>query len=161
MGKTLVSKASWTHSNFDEWHHVTVWRQQMWSVAAFELCSTLWWSWTWNPSLILLWTLPHCTLWPVGAYTQSCLLELQWIWNWVSVVLRLSIGHCLISCSGCEEFYLCWCLCHQCLFSVEGVSLSRAGQRRGCVCLILVVIHGFCMFVQQVLCITFTSFTSN
>jgi hypothetical protein len=121
-------------ANFDEWHHVTVWRQQMWSVAAFELCSTLWWSWIWNPSLILLWTLPHCTLWPVGAYTQSCLFELQWIWNWVSVVLRLPIGHCVISCSGCEEFYLCWCLCHQCLFSVECDSLSRAGQRRGCVC---------------------------
>jgi hypothetical protein len=108
-GKNLVSKASWTRSNFHEWHHVTVWRQQMWSVAAFELCSTLWWSWTWNPSLILLWTLPHCTLWPVGAYTQSCLIELQWIWNWISVVLRLPIGHCVISCSGCEEFYLCWC----------------------------------------------------
>lgn len=38
-------------------------------------------------------------------------------------------------------------LCYQCLFSVECAFLEQAGGKD--VCLILVVIHGFCMFVNR------------
>jgi hypothetical protein len=86
-GRNMIFNTSWKWSNGDKWPYVTVWRQQMWSVAAFELCFTfreaLWRRWTWNPFLILLRALPHCTLRPVGAYTESWLHFLNGrFWHW-------------------------------------------------------------------------------